>query len=83
MIKERYGQIDDDYVKKILQSVRLSSTQWSVIYRSESGKVLIGLADKPTEFYEFTFDPLPVFVVPVEYKTMLTRTWGRLKVGHP
>lgn len=83
MIEERYGEIDDDYVKRILQSVRQVSTQWSVIYKSESGRILISLADKPTEFYEFTFDPLPVAATSVEHKGDLTTAWGKLKVGHP
>jgi predicted choloylglycine hydrolase len=83
MIKDGYGEIDDDYVKRILQSVRQANTQWSVIYRSESGKVLISLADKPTEFYEFTFDPLPMAATSVEHERELTTVWGKLKVGHP
>jgi predicted choloylglycine hydrolase len=83
MIKDGYGEIDDDYVKRIPQSVRQANTQWSVIYRSESGKVLISLADKPTEFYEFTFDPLPVAVTFAEHERELTTVWGKLEVGHP
>jgi len=38
MIKEKYGDIDDDYVKNILQSIRVSNTQWSVICKSKTAK---------------------------------------------
>jgi len=79
MIKENHGFIDDEVAKEILQAVRQGNTQWSVIYKSDVNDVLIALADRPTEFYEFSFLDT---ITPVETVRKLSATWGSIKVDH-
>lgn len=79
MIKENHGFIDDDVAKEILRAVRQGNTQWSVIYKSDVNDVLIALADRPSEFYEFSFLDT---TTPVETIGKLSTTWGSIKVDH-
>lgn len=80
IIKENHGFIDDEVAKEILEAVRFASaTQWSVIYKSNTNDVLIALADRPTEFYEFKFEPPFDTTTPVEASGKLSTTWGDIK----
>ena len=48
-------------------------------YKSDVNDVLIALADRPSEFYEFSFLDT---TTPVETMGKLSTTWGSIKVDH-
>lgn len=82
VIKENHGFIDDEVAKDILWAVRQGSTQWSVIYKSDTNDVLISLADKSKEFHEFSFDPMISPATDVTFSGGISTTWGRIKTDY-